>query len=233
MNNSLVQCNDWTVGYNGEDILRGIDLTLPRGILLPFVGPNGAGKTTLLRSFLKLVPGRNGSCVCNWGELPPAYVPQQKQINPLYPVSLRQIVAMGLYPEVGWWGRLKPEHRDRIDDAIERFDLMEHHRKTFAELSGGMRQKTLLARALVSGAGVLLLDEPTAGLDAASERDVLKHLIELNREGGKSILLAHHRLEDLSHLASNVCLVDRQKARIVPAQDAWRMLQSSDWGNVS
>jgi len=216
---SILECSGLSVGYGLEEVLAAVHLTVERGIILPFVGPNGSGKTTLLRAFLGLIPIRAGSLRRRFGKTPPAYVPQQKQIDPLFPVSVRRIVTMGLYPELGFWRLPTREHNRRINHTLERFGLLAHQSKTFGELSGGMRQKTLVARAFVSDSDVWVLDEPTAGLDAASEGFVLNTLIQLSRDHGKTILLAHHRLEDLSLLAETVCLVDEGTTRYAPAAE--------------
>ena len=97
----VIQCRGVTIAYGRDIVLDRIDLTVPRGTLLPFVGPNGAGKTTLLKACLGLIPHQGGEIVCDFGEHPPAYVPQQKQLDPIYPVSVRDLVRMGLYPELG------------------------------------------------------------------------------------------------------------------------------------
>jgi len=229
MKDPVLECSDLSVGYGSEDILTKVCLSVPRGAFLPLIGPNGSGKTSLLRAFLGLIPLRSGRLRRRFGEAPPGYVPQQKQIDPLYPISVRSIVSMGLYPELGFWRLHNRNQKMRIDKALDRFGLLGHQSKTFRELSEGMRQKVLLARAFVTGSDLLILDEPTAGLDAVSERYVLKHLIDLNKNKGKTILLAHHRLEDLSHLAQMVCLVDQKKALYLPATEAWKQIQGSFW----
>ena len=229
MKEPVLECSDLSVGYGSEDILTEVYLSIPRGALLPLVGPNGSGKTSLLRAFLGLIPLRKGRLCRRFRGSPPGYVPQQKQIDPLYPISVRSIVSMGLYPELGFWRLHNRKQKMRIDEALNRFGLLGHQSKIFRELSEGMRQKVLLARAFVTGSDLLILDEPTAGLDAASERYVLKHLIDMNKNEGKTILLAHHRLEDLSHLAQMVCLVDQKKALYLPATEAWKQMRGSFW----
>ena len=229
----VLECEGLSVGYGSEAVLTGVSLVIPQGALLPLVGPNGAGKTTLLNAFAGLVPLRSGTLTRRFGGSPPGYVPQQKQIDPLFPVSVRGIVSMGLYPELGFWRPHTRTIRARIDQTLDRFGLLNHHSKTFGELSGGMRQKALLARAFISGAKVLILDEPTAGLDAASERYVLEHLVDLNKNQGRTIILAHHRLEDLSFLSSTVCMVDKQKARYILSTESLRQMQPASQEETS
>ena len=109
--------------------------------------------------------------------------------------------TMSLYPELGFWRKPSPEHRDRVTGVPARFNLTDHQHKTFAELSGGMKQKVLVARAFVSGAEVFVMDEPTSELDDRSERDVISHLFHLSRTERKTVLIAHHGLDDLPRAA--------------------------------
>ena len=216
---SVIQCRGVTVSYGRDIVLDRIDLTVPRGTLLPFVGPNGAGKTTLLKACLGLIPHQGGEIACDFGEHPPAYVPQQKQLDPIYPVSVRDIVRMGLYPELGCWGRMDGEQQERVGKVIGRFGLLPHRHKHFGELSGGLRQKTLLARAVVSRAEVLVLDEPTAGLDAASEADLLALIRLLHENEGKTVLWVHHRMDQCASLARQVCRVDKRGVRLADVSE--------------
>lgn len=210
----VIQCRGVTVSYGRDVVLDRIDLTVPCGTLLPFIGPNGAGKTTLLKACLGLIPYQSGEIRCDFGARPPAYVPQQKQLDPIYPVSVRDLVRMGLYPELGCWGRPDRGQRARAEAVIARFGLVPHQHKHFGELSGGLRQKTLLARAVVSQAEVLVLDEPTAGLDASSEAGLLKLIRTLNEEEGKTVLWVHHRMDQCAALARQVCRVDKRGVRL-------------------
>lgn len=215
----IIVCDRVSIAYGRQEVVHDASVEVPRGVLLPFVGPNGAGKTTLLRAILGLLKPCAGEIRTPFADKPAGYVPQQKSIDPLYPVSTRQIVEMGLYPELGVWRRPGTDQRRRVDDVLARFGLTEHQRKTFGELSGGMKQKALLARALVSGAEVFVLDEPTSELDEDTERDVLAHLVALARDEGKTVLLAHHGLDQAAALADRVCVVHHGRVHLdaIPA----------------
>lgn len=224
---TIISCEQLFLAYNGQEVLHDVCLDIPTGILLPFVGPNGAGKTTLLRAILGLLQPQRGRIRTPFGRCPPGYVPQQKAIDPLYPVSARQIVVMGLYPQLGWWRQPDAAQGRAVDEALARFGLAEHADKTFGELSGGMKQKAFLARALVSGAEVFVLDEPTSELDEKSEKEVLAHLAQLCREQGKTVLLAHHGIHDAGALAATVCLVNHGRVSLVTVEQARADLQSA------
>ena len=212
---AIITCKEVCVGYGRQEVLHHVNLEIPRGVLVPFVGPNGAGKTTLLRAILGLVQIRSGRITTPFHRCPAGYVPQQKAIDPLYPVTVRRIVQMGIHRRLGWWRRPSAADRQQIQEVLVRFGLADHADKVFGQLSGGMRQKALLARALVSGAEVLILDEPTSELDERSEQEVLVHLQRLCSEQGKTVLLAFHGLGRAATLWDVLCHVNHGKADLV------------------
>ena len=215
----VIVCEHVSVAYGREVVLHDVCLSIDRGAFLPFVGPNGAGKTTLLRAILGLLRPQQGRIITPFRTTPPGYVPQHTSIDLLYPVSVRQIVMMGLYHRLGWWRRPGSEGHRLVRQALEQFDLADHASKTFAELSGGMRQKALIARAFATGADVLIMDEPTAELDHRSEEQVLAHLSRLSREEGKTVLLAQHGLDEVADMAPLLCVVDHGQAHLARTEE--------------
>lgn len=216
----LIRCNDLKLGYGRETILRNVNLEIPAGVFLPFVGPNGAGKTTLLRAILGILRPLGGTIQTPFAISPPGYVPQQKRIDPLYPVSALDIVMMGFYRQTGWRNRNRDLYRVAAIGLLARFDLAEHAHKTFDELSGGMRQKVLIARALAGDPSVLIMDEPTTELDHRAQQDVMDVLRQAVETDGRTVLLVHHGLDVIEDLACNVCLVRGGDAVFVPVQEA-------------
>ena len=203
----IITCRDLHVSYGREPVLGGVNLSVDKGDFLPLIGPNGAGKTTLLRAIIGLVRPSAGIIETPFAQKPPGYVPQQGVIDLMFPMPVAQIVAMGLYPSLGWWRRPGRAGQWAVDHALERFGLDGHGHKGFAELSGGMRQKALIARALVAGPEVLILDEPTAGLDQESQNEILNYLKWINRREGRTIIMAHHGEDLLDGVAEVVCQV--------------------------
>jgi ABC-type Mn2+/Zn2+ transport system ATPase subunit len=203
----IIICHGLHVSYGREPVLRGVDLSVDKGGFLPLVGPNGAGKTTLLRAIIGLVRPSAGTIETPFAQRPPGYVPQQGVIDPMFPAPVTQIVAMGLYPKLGWWRRPSRNGKRAVSGVMERLGLLNHGHKGFAELSGGLRQKALIARALVAAPEVLVLDEPTAGLDQKSQDEILNHLKEINRQDGRTIIMAHHGEGMLNGIAETVCQV--------------------------
>lgn len=225
---TVIACENIVVGYGGEVVLRDVSLRITAGSFVLLMGPNGAGKTTLLKAILGLLKPRRGHIATPFHITAPGYVPQQKSIDPLYPVTVRQIVGMGLYPELGPWRRVTGHFRRRVDATLEQFDLLAHDRKTFGELSGGMRQKTLIARAFVSGAEIFILDEPTSELDERSEREVVQHLHRLARHQDKTVLLVHHGLGHAVDRGDMVCLVNHGKAVLLEPDENHSMEHVAD-----
>ena len=230
---AIITCRNVSIAYGRQEVIHDVSLEIPRGSFLPFVGPNGAGKTTLLRAILGLIRPRRGEIITPFGTSPPGYVPQHRTIDPLYPVSVRQIAAMGLYPKLGWWRRGPKKLRLTVQKALEEFGLGDHANKIFSELSGGMKQKAMLARAFVSGADVFIMDEPTSQLDEKSEKEVFAHLLRLSRREGKTVLIAVHGMHEVLELPPRVCLVEHGRIRLAETSDVFpaRLAPSGDIDN--
>lgn len=213
----VIACKNVTLGYGKDIVLENVSLEIPRRIFLPFVGPNGAGKTTLLRGILGLIAPLRGSIETPFKAVPAGYVPQHKSIDALFPLTVREIVAMGFYPHLGWFKRPDKNDLEAINQVLEELKLTEHAHKNYRDLSGGTKQKTLVARAFVSGAEVFIMDEPTSELDERSEREVFQHLSELVSKHNKTVLMAYHGLNRMisSALISKVCLVNHGKVELV------------------
>lgn len=153
------------VAYRGKDVLRGVDLVLQRGELLVIAGPNGAGKSTLLEVLAGVRESRTGERRVN-GSL--ALVPQRTGISERLPVTVRDVVSVGVWGRLGWWRRPDAAAREAIDRSMARLDIGPLASDPFSALSGGQQQRALLAQGLARSADLLLLDEPTTGLDVES-----------------------------------------------------------------
>lgn len=212
----IIRCENVTLGYGREIILENISLKIPRGIFMPFTGPNGAGKTTLLRGILGLLKPMKGIIHTPFSRKPAGYVPQHKSIDPLFPLTVRGIIKMGLYPELGWWKTPTPDQKKKMDAVIEELKLTEHAYKNYRDLSGGTKQKTLIARALVSGAEVFIMDEPTSELDEETAKEVSNHLHRFVQKEGKTVLVVHHGLHHPdAQMTSQSCEVNHGKIKII------------------
>ena len=214
----MISLENVSFGYGRETVLENVCLEIPGGIFLPFAGPNGAGKTTLLRGILGLLKPQKGTVRFSHARIRLGYVPQHKAFDPLFPLTVREIVAMGFYPSLGFWKNPGAAQRAEMESILEELNLTPHAGKNYRDLSGGTKQKVLIARALVSGADALVMDEPVSELDEAAEREVFSHLGRLVTREGKAVLIAHHGMNSyLREMAPRLCLVEHGKVRLIEA----------------
>lgn len=201
-----------TVAYHRKPVLWDIDYRAPRGKLIAIVGPNGSGKTTLIKAALDLVPRASGR-VEMFGEPYQsqrhrvAYVPQRGSVDWDFPVSALDVVAMGLYRKIGWWRPVTSKYKRIALEALERVGMADYARRQISQLSGGQQQRVFLARALAQDADLYLMDEPFAGVDAATERAILEVLQEL-RSSGKTAIVVHHDLQTVGEYFDEVVLLN-------------------------
>lgn len=211
LNDGLV-VRDLDASYGGEQVLRCLNFRVQPGELLGVIGPNGGGKTTLLRSLLGLVPGIRGQVLLQGECLTArrqrlAYVPQQAQVDWDYPLTVAELVGMGAAPRTAWWRRADASLPDRLAQALAAVDLTAMSTTPVSQLSGGQRQRATLARALMADATLVLLDEPFAGVDLASQALIWRVLESLKGEG-KILLLVHHELTEITR-ADRLLLLSR------------------------
>lgn len=205
MTEPLLELGGVTLGYGGRAVLSGVDLTVGPGTVLRIMGPNGAGKTTLLRGLLGLLRPLAGNMEVRTDRV--GYVPQRESLDPLFPLTVGEVVEMGCFARLRGWRRPSQEDRSLVLTSLERVGLAGAGSRTFDSLSGGQRQRVLLARALVMRPAVLLLDEPTSGVDAETTREIYRLLEELAVGEGIAILLVSHQVAPNSDGASEVLWV--------------------------
>ena len=183
-----------TLDLSGRRILRDLTLTVAPGEFLGLIGPNGGGKTSLLRVLLGILPPTHGQlrwpdAACGHPRI--SYVPQRSSIDRDYPLSSREIVKQGAHGAWPVFGARRRGLNRKADELIERVGLTPHAENRFVNLSGGQQRRLLLARALMNDPNVLLLDEPTAGVDAQGQEQFCDILCELSRQGITVILVSH------------------------------------------
>jgi ABC-type Mn2+/Zn2+ transport system ATPase subunit len=200
----LVQLSGASFGYGRKPVLEEVDLEVRPGDVLGIVGPNGAGKTTLFRGILGLLKPLRGRVERNTRAL--GYVPQRESLDPIYPLTVGEVVSMGGYRRLSGFRRPTREDRELSLRCLERVGLDHRVGEQFASLSGGQRQRALVARALMAKPALLLLDEPTSGVDQAAAERILALLKELELEG-MAVLLVSHQLGLLREAVRDVLLV--------------------------
>lgn len=214
-----------TFGFGRVPVLREASLAVPPGQFVAVVGANGSGKTTLMRLALGLLRPTHGTVRLFGTELSRfrdhhlvGYVPQRANTSTTLPVSVGEVVRTGLAGSLGLVGRPRAEHRDRMTHVLDLMGLAGLARRRMTELSGGQQQRALIARALVMEPRLLVLDEPTTGVDAAARsslREALEHLVEVERI---AVVYVSHDPEGFSGLAHRV--VEVRAGRIVPISTA-------------
>jgi len=193
-----LEIHDLTVSYHKKPVLWGVDLEVPKGKLIGIVGPNGAGKSTLIKAAMGLLP-LNSGWVKVFGQpvrrnLPRVgYVPQRESVDWDFPVSVMDVVLMGRYGRLGLLRRPTRDDREKARECLEKVKLLPYANRQISNLSGGQQQRVFLARALAQESDLYFMDEPFAGVDAATEAAIIELLHEL-KERGKTLLVVHHDL---------------------------------------
>jgi len=207
-----VEVHDVTVAYYRKPVLWDVDVALPAGRLIAVVGPNGAGKTTLLKAILGLVPIASGRIEILGRPAADArasvgYMPQRETVDWDFPVSVFDVVLMGRYGRLGWFRRPGPADRAAAMDCLAKMGMSELAHRQISQLSGGQQQRVFLARALAQDAAVYFMDEPFAGVDAATERAIVDVLREL-RDTGRTVIAVHHDLPTVPEYFDHVVLMN-------------------------
>ena len=204
---TLLSCHDLVVGYGGRPLLPPVGLTIERGQFWAVVGRNGAGKTTFFKTVLGLQPPVSGKVARPPG-VEVAYLAQRMAFDDLYPVLARDVVSHGTVR--GWSLKRRSDAAGAVDRAMAAVGVSDLAGRTFRSLSGGQKQRVLFARMLATGAPLVLLDEPTAGMDAVAEREVMELLERLREDFGLTIVVVTHYLPVARDHAGHMLFLDRE-----------------------
>jgi len=204
-----------TVSYGEKPAVFSVDATFAPEQMTAIVGPNGAGKSTLLKACLGVVPTLSGTVTVFGAPIETmrdriAYVPQRASVDWDFPARAIDVVMMGKYRELGLLGRIGSEHRRHAIDCLDRVGMADFASRQIGQLSGGQQQRVFLARALAQNADLYLLDEPFAGVDAATEKAIMQVLKDLKR-ARKSLVCVHHDLATVTDYFDNVLLINVRK----------------------
>jgi len=217
-----VEIHDVTVAYHRKPVLWDIDLVVPEGKLVGVIGPNGAGKTTLIKAVLGLVPLASGKVeiyghpYANQRHLV-GYVPQRESVDWDFPVTVLDVVLMGTYGRLGWCRRPGRAERELARQCLEQVGMASLTDRQIRQLSGGQQQRVFLARSLAQDAQIYFMDEPLAGVDAATERAIVELLQEL-RQRGKTVIVVHHDLQTVRRYFDHVILLNMRLVACGPTE---------------
>ncbi len=212
---NAVMARDLVVRYDDFDALVGATLTVHYGEALGIVGPNGSGKSTLLKTIAGLLLPYSGELTVLGSaprKLPAgtiAYVPQVEAVDWSFPATVWDVVAMGRFSRLRFWERFGPQDREVVGRALDAVHMKNLAHRHIARLSGGQQQRAFVARAIAQEPKLLLLDEPTTGVDAATEEELRLVVRELVA-GGLTVLMATHDLERVDEWFDRLLVIDRR-----------------------
>ncbi len=188
---AAVRFRDLTLGYDRHPAVHHLNGAIAGGTLLALIGPNGAGKSTLLKGIVGLLPPLAGAIEVEPGAGGVAYLPQIAEIDRSFPISVYDLVAMGLWRSAGLAGRIGKRERETVEKAIATVGLQGFEDRTIGTLSGGQMQRALFARLLLQDARLILLDEPFASLDVGTVGDLLEIIRRWHAEERTVIAVLH------------------------------------------
>ncbi|MFC7681897.1 metal ABC transporter ATP-binding protein [Paenibacillus sp. GCM10028914] len=199
---SIIQLKDISFSYRDQQVIKGLDFAVKQRDFVGIVGSNGAGKTTLLRMIVGLLPATEGSIELfgqpirkfrDWERI--GYVPQKNSFNPLFPATVREVIMSGLYNRKKMFRRIGREQHQKCNDALEVMRIQDIADKRIGQLSGGQQQRVFLARALINRPDLLILDEPTKGIDAETQASFFELITHMHAHHNMTFLMVTHDLE--------------------------------------
>ncbi|MCA9000802.1 MAG: metal ABC transporter ATP-binding protein [Planctomycetes bacterium] len=222
---AILEANHYRFGYRGKTIVAGEHLSLEAGQVLAIAGSNGSGKTTLFRGLLGLIAPQSGEVIRHTRAI--GYVPQGEVLDDLYPLTATEVVQMGAFGTLRGWRRLNGEQNAHAQKCLERVELGDLGKHAYASLSGGQRQRVLLARALMVHPKLMLLDEPTSGVDPKAAQVIMDLVRQLSQEEGLAVAIVSHHLSELSRVATHCAWIQGGKAEVQPVGDGFPLERRS------
>jgi manganese/zinc/iron transport system ATP- binding protein len=207
-----LEIHDLTVAFDRKPVLWNIDLSIPQGKLVGIIGPNGAGKSTLIKSVMGLLPLSSGYVKLFDQSMDSvrhriSYVPQRESVDWDFPASVLDVVMMGRYGKLGLFKRPRKADKDVAIDCLRKVGMEAFMNRQISQLSGGQQQRTFLARALAQQADLYFMDEPFAGVDAATEKTIIQLLRDMTQHK-KTVIVVHHDLQSVTEYFDWVILLN-------------------------
>jgi manganese/zinc/iron transport system ATP- binding protein len=239
LNAPPLEIHDLTVAYHKKPVLWGIDLVVPKGKLVGIVGPNGAGKSTLIKAVMGLLPISSG-----WVKIfgrpyrksltRVGYVPQRESVDWDFPVSVMDVVLMGRYGHLGLVKRPTRRDHEIAKECLDKVKMLPFANRQIANLSGGQQQRVFLARALAQESDLYFMDEPFAGVDAATETAIITLLHEL-KDRGKTLMVVHHDLPTARDYFDMLLLLNMRVVAFGPTDEVFtrELLQATYGGRLT
>lgn len=217
MSRVIVKLEGVEIGYGRKVVLSGLKFSVEEGEFLGIVGPNGSGKTTLLKAICGILKPLGGRIIRRRG-LRFGYVPQRQVVDEAFPLTVLEVVLMGRYGLLGPWRRPRRGDRESALSALKMVGMEGNYSRLYRELSEGQKQRVLMARALACEPEVLLLDEPTADMDPASQKAVLEFVKGLHCQG-MTVLLVSHLLDIVANYAERIAVIGGGRLFLGPREE--------------
>lgn len=228
-----IEVQNLTVSFGSRPALLDVTLSIDPGLLVGVIGPNGAGKSTLIKAILGFVKFDFGKVLIQGDTVESAkgkvaYVPQRGAVDWDFPITVAEVAMMGRYGRIPWWRDPTAEDRRIVAEALEMVRMSDLQQRQIGRLSGGQQQRVFMARALAQGADILLLDEPFAGVDAATERAILD-VLDRAKASGRTLVVVHHDLATAAEYFDKLVLI---KQRLYAYGDPVQVLNPELLGEV-
>ena len=210
----VIEVKNLTVSYGPKPALLDVSVSIEEGTIVGVIGPNGSGKSTFLKSLLGLVTRDLGTVRIFGKEAEEvagltAYVPQRSAVDWDFPVTVFDVAMMGRYGHIPWWKDPDEKDVEIVENSLEMVRMSDFRERQIGQLSGGQQQRVFMARALAQGGKVLLLDEPFAGVDAATEHAIFE-VLERMREAGRTLIVVHHDLTTAAEYFDKLLLIKQR-----------------------
>lgn len=215
MAETLIQFKNVALGYGSKTVLKDLSFSLHENDFIGIVGANGSGKTTVLKGILRLIKPLRGEIVSR-DSLVYGYVPQSNAIDDIFPFTVFEIVKMGLYPRLPVMKRFEQKHNDRIISVLKQVGIEAYASIPYRDLSGGLKQRVLIARSLVTDPDVLVLDEPTNDLDISSEKSIMDLIQNLHDTNKITVIMVSHLINVVINYVKKIGFIDTDKFEIHP-----------------
>ncbi len=211
---AAIEVRNLTVSYGPKPALLDMTLSIERGLLIGVIGPNGAGKSTFIKAILGFVHRDVGDVLIDGVDAENAkgrvaYVPQRGAVDWDFPITVGEVAMMGRYNRTPWYRSPGARDMRAVREALEMVRMSEFLNRQIGQLSGGQQQRVFMARALAQGSDILLLDEPFAGVDAATERAILD-VLERAKASGKTLVVVHHDLATAAEYFDRLALLKQR-----------------------
>jgi zinc transport system ATP-binding protein len=214
---NIIECRQICFSYGSQSVLHNVDLTVHRGDYLGIIGPNGGGKTTLVKIILGLLKSPCGTVKLfgqdihdfhDWEKI--GYVPQTAtHFDPNFPATVEEVAVMGRYAQRGLLRRISADDRAKVQQALQKVNMENYSKRLIGDLSSGQQQRVFIARALASEPEVVVLDEPTTGVDEATQKEFYALLRQLNRDHDLTLMLVSHDKTIVEQEASEIAWVNQ------------------------